>query len=229
MYLHAQGIHTNGYERLADFLIRESAYMAESFAAQVDLSEDFLAKRAAADLHSPADDARLRELYRALEAEMASKATERRARTLARLAAGYRSMESPSKNSPTEHTVHFFYDLLLVQFLSEVTQGTPDREMSSACLDGLHWAYFGEPSKADVPTLLDLEATGERCYYRTFIQKTDLFRAAGFFQYSLEKRDVGDAIEGQAIMELLGSLMASLRKNLPSEIARILNPREDGR
>jgi hypothetical protein len=121
--------------------------------------------------------------------------------------------------------VHCFYDLLLVLSADPIqhacTEGRSDPKgmVFSACMDGIHFVHFGDPSHRDLSTILELLAEKESCYMVSLMRASSdefLSRAAMFVSFSMGIRD---GIEGLRIQERLLRVLELAKDGLRPLIA----------
>jgi hypothetical protein len=114
-----------------------------------------------------------------------------------------------------EDLVHFYYDLFLALSASALHEslaaggGVPSKEVFSACLDGIHYVHFGQPSQRVVGRVLELLAAKDPCYLASFTSAggaNDLLYLASPCLQSSMGRERDAIVEERLRAELLGVL-----------------------
>jgi hypothetical protein len=122
-----------------------------------------------------------------------------------------------------DNLVHFFYDLFLVLNSGLLSN---DNETASACSDGIHWVYYGQPSNKVVSSLIQLWAEPETCFYNSLfsiIHEPDYPRYFGLF--AVYTMFGGDSSGATLILEVSQQIILILKhvsKKLTKKISAVL-------
>lgn len=124
------------------------------------------------------------------------------------------------------HVAHYFFDLYLVLH-SKLLAPDDDNDLSSACVDGIHFKYHGQPTPRPVESVLELLAgRNDRCFLASFfsvLKGTDFPMKLGTYAHYCCSRDVPGATESLAMGQTILSMAKEMSEPLGKEMQDILH------
>jgi hypothetical protein len=120
--------------------------------------------------------------------------------------------------TPNDHLVHFFYDLFLTQNSKLYSE---NNDIASACTDGMHIRYFGQPSQKVIANILAALVEEEKCFLVSFFkilkQPDYLNKLVSFAHVCVSEKPLGASM-GLSYAEYLFRIMEIVTPKLESGI-----------